>query len=76
MRGKAGLLQLVGRIDIAPGNLMLTLDAPALAVHLVVDADRLDPAALARSVPFQLRKRGVETKARSGRHSRLDAMIR
>ena len=60
--GKAGLLQLVGRIDIAPGNLMLTLDAPALAVHLVVDADRLDPAALARSVPFQLRKRGVETK--------------
>ncbi|MGB3316870.1 MAG: hypothetical protein WBB85_20975, partial [Albidovulum sp.] len=59
---RADLLNLVGRIDIAPGHLMLELDAAALAGHLAIDAGRLTPEALTRSVPFQLRKRGVETK--------------
>ncbi|MCV2874194.1 recombinase family protein [Defluviimonas sp. WL0050] len=60
--GRADLLNLVGRVDIAPGHLMLELDAAALAGHLALDVDRLDADALAKSVPFQLRKRGVETK--------------
>ena len=56
------LLRLVSRIDIAPGMLILALDAAALAVHLALDVDRLDADALTKPVPFQLRKRGVETK--------------
>ncbi|MCV2874208.1 recombinase family protein [Defluviimonas sp. WL0050] len=60
--GRADLLNLIGRIDIVPGHLMLELDAAALAGHLALDVDRLDADALAKSVPFQLRKRGVETK--------------
>ncbi|MEZ5778858.1 MAG: hypothetical protein R3E44_10895 [Paracoccaceae bacterium] len=60
--GRADLLNLVGRIDIAPGHLILALDVTALAGHLTLDVDRLDAGALANSVPFQLRKRGVETK--------------
>ena len=60
--GRADLLRLVGRIDIAPGHLMLVLNAAALAGQLTLDVDRLDADALAKSVPFQLRKRGVETK--------------
>ena len=56
------LLRLVSRIDIAPGMLILALDAAALAVHLALDVDRLDSDALTKPVPFQLRKRGVETK--------------
>ena len=60
--GRADLLNLVGRVDIAPGHLILALDARAVAVHLTLDVDRLDADALTKSVPFQLRKRGVETK--------------
>lgn len=60
--GRAELLGLVGRIDMASGHLMLALDAVALARHLAIGPDRLDAGALTRSVPFQLRKRGVETK--------------
>lgn len=56
------LLRLVSRIDIAPGMLILALDAAALAVHLALDVDRLDADVLTKPVPFQLRKRGVETK--------------
>ena len=41
---------------------MLVLDATVRAVHLALDVVRLDADALAKSVPFQLRKRGVETK--------------
>ncbi|OYX44457.1 MAG: hypothetical protein B7Z02_04970 [Rhodobacterales bacterium 32-67-9] len=60
--GRADLLKLVGRFDIASGHLMLELDASALAGPLTLDVDRQDADALTKSVPFQLRKRGVKTK--------------
>jgi DNA invertase Pin-like site-specific DNA recombinase len=58
----AVLLGLVGRIDITPGQLDLRLDPSALAGWLDIDPDDLDQTCLNRSFPFQLRKRGVETK--------------
>ncbi|MDD9724537.1 recombinase family protein [Roseovarius sp. SK2] len=56
------LLGLVDRIDIMPGQLDLRLDAGTLAELLGIDPDDLDQTRLDRSFPFQLRKRGVETK--------------
>lgn len=58
----ASLLRLVERIDIAPGRLRLGLDPVALAAAVSVESDDLDDTFLTRSFPFQLRKRGVETK--------------
>ena len=58
----ATLLGLVGRIDIMPGQLELRLGAGTLAELLGIDPDDLDQTRLDRSFPFQLRKRGVETK--------------
>ena len=60
--GRAELLELIGRIDIGPGRLMLALDAALLARHLSIDADRINLNELKTSVTFQLRKRGVETR--------------
>lgn len=59
---RAGLLKLVGRIDIAPGTLRLHLATNALASAIDVDLDKLDDASLNHSFPFELRKRGVETR--------------
>jgi hypothetical protein len=59
---RADLLEMVDRIDISPGTLSLLLDATALGRHLSIDADRIDISELMKSVTFQLRKRGVETK--------------
>ncbi len=56
------ILPLVGRIDIAPGKVMLKLDPKAVAVALDIDIDAMDAIALQLEAPFQLRKRGVETK--------------
>ncbi|MBT8418862.1 MAG: recombinase family protein [Silicimonas sp.] len=56
------LCGLVGRVDIAPGTLRLKLDPALLAVRLGVDPSGVDDSALPSSHPFQLRKRGVETK--------------
>jgi len=56
------ILPLVDRIEIAPGKIMLKLDPKAVAERLEIDADALDANALQIEAPFQLRKRGVETK--------------
>ena len=60
--GAVDVLSLVARIDIASGKLSIKLDAEALATQLDLDPDRIDEAAISSSHPFQLRKRGVETK--------------
>lgn len=60
--GRAEVLELVWRVDIAPETLNLAVDAHALAGRVDFDPDCLDKTALTKSVPFQLRKRGVETK--------------
>ena len=59
MRGWSNLIE---RIDIAPGHLTVALDATAIAKHLALPIERLSLDALTISMPFQLRRRGVETK--------------
>lgn len=53
---------LIARIDITPGSLSIILDTSALAEHLNIKPDRLNEEALSFSAPFQLRRKGVETK--------------
>lgn len=56
------VLNLVGRIDLSPGALTITLDAVQLATIIKAGADEIDQAVQTITAPFQLRKRGVETK--------------
>lgn len=56
------LLALIGRIDIAPGSMRLHLDASKLAERLSIEIDAIDTSQLTSCHPFQLRKRGVETR--------------
>lgn len=55
-------LSLCERIDIAPGEIRITLSAKHIADVLEVDHTRIDEALLTITSPFQHRKRGVETK--------------
>jgi DNA invertase Pin-like site-specific DNA recombinase len=56
------LLALIARIDIAPGTLVLRIDATAIAARLEINPGAIDADRLISSHPFALRKRGVETK--------------
>ena len=56
------ILALVERVGIAPGQIKLKLDGPAIAQMLDFDADALGADALKIEAPFRVRKRGVETK--------------
>ena len=58
----SGVLDLVARIDLNPGALSITIDPVQLAAMITVGADEIDEALLMITAPFQLRKRGVETK--------------
>jgi len=72
------LFALIGRIDIAAGSMQIHLDADALINLLQIETDRLIPEALTITRPFQMRKRGVETKLVIGDKSPEldDALIR
>lgn len=59
---RCALLELLDRVDIAPGALQLRLDSATLADLIDVDKEDMNEHCLVHSVPFQLRKRGVETK--------------
>ncbi|HSF96809.1 MAG TPA: recombinase family protein, partial [Thermohalobaculum sp.] len=54
--------KLVEHGQIAPGRISVTLDRRAVAKHLGLALDRIDPAALDLSSTFTLRRRGVEAK--------------
>ena len=56
------VIDLVERIDIAPGSIQVTLNHRALSDLLNVDAAEFNSDALIFKLPFQTRKRGVETK--------------
>ena len=56
------LLRLVARVDIAPGSMTLKMDSLILAERIAIDAECINPDALTSRHPFQLRKRGVETR--------------
>ncbi|MDF0596900.1 recombinase family protein [Psychromarinibacter halotolerans] len=61
-RNAAALLELVSRVEIAPATLQLALETAAIASRLGNDVEAMCPDLLKRSFPFQLRKRGVETR--------------
>lgn len=56
------MLNLVERIDLSPGELTITIDPVQLASIIKAGADEIDEELQMITVPFQLRKRGVETK--------------
>jgi DNA invertase Pin-like site-specific DNA recombinase len=60
--GPEDLLALVARVDIAPGLITLKMDAVILAERIAIDAECINADALTSRQPFQLRKRGVETR--------------
>jgi hypothetical protein len=56
------LLRLVARVDIEPGAMTLKMDAVILTEPIAIDAEYINADALTSRHPFQLRKRGVETR--------------
>jgi site-specific DNA recombinase len=71
-------LDLIERIDLQPGELRITICRDKLASLLEQKLEDLPPEDLAITAPFQLRKRGVETKMIFADASgiRDDALIR
>lgn len=55
-------LQIVERIDLKLGAMTVTLDATRLASLIGCDQTGFEPDTLTITTPFQLRKRGVESK--------------
>lgn len=61
-KGTNAVLKLIVRINIAPDDLVVHLSADVIAALIKADPQHLDETKLSKRVPFQLRKRGVETK--------------
>ncbi len=55
-------LELIARIDLKVGELIICLDQKKIATFLKRDSDRQIQDPLTFKAPFQIRKRGVETK--------------
>ena len=55
-------LDLVGRIDLASGSIKISITAESLSEILTTEPSRINEDLLVLTSPFQLRKRGVETK--------------
>lgn len=60
------LFALLNSGQIAPPNLHLQLAGPVLAQRMSVDPQDLSPTFLTICAPFQLRRRGVETRIAAG----------
>ncbi|WP_375550739.1 recombinase family protein [Rhodophyticola porphyridii] len=56
------VLDLVARIDLCPGTLTIKMDCVQFAAVIKSNADEIDQEQKIITAPFQLRKRGVETK--------------
>jgi len=56
------MLGLSERVELAPGHIEISINTTELAQMLEVDLERVNPDLPAIRAPFQLRKRGVETK--------------
>ena len=56
------LAPLIDRIDLLPGTLTVRLDARSIAKTFETTIDCIDPDAIMITVPFDQRRRGVETK--------------
>ena len=59
---RLALLMMVGRVDIAPGDIKLELLPDKIAEFLAVEQERITEENLNITSDFQHRKRGVETK--------------
>lgn len=55
-------LDLVARIDLSPGELTITIDPVQLAAMIKAGVDEIEEELQIITAPFQLKKRGVETK--------------
>lgn len=55
-------LHLTAWIDLAPGDIRISLDAETIALFLDINPNRITEDLPAIHSPFQIRKRGVETK--------------
>lgn len=53
---------MIERIDISSGAIQITLSSTALVDNLDVELGEINSATLSLELPFQTRKRGVETK--------------
>lgn len=56
------LLDLIDRIDLRPGALTVHMNYQRIAALLEADPAVIEPSLLTITAPFQLRKRGVETR--------------
>jgi len=63
------IADLVDQITLTPGTLAMRLDAAAVGACLDIAPNLIDPDSLTVIVPFQLRRRGVETRIVSGLRS-------
>ena len=55
-------LSLIEKTIVSPGTLQITLCADTLSAHVGIDRASLDGDQLKFAVPFQLKRRGVETR--------------
>jgi site-specific DNA recombinase len=70
-RSQEAVLACIQRATITPGKIEIALDRETVAAWLSVSSDAMNSDALSFSIPFQFRKRGVETKLIIGNgHSR------
>ncbi|GAB5506417.1 MAG: hypothetical protein Rhirs2KO_15800 [Rhizobiaceae bacterium] len=71
------ILYCIDRATIAPGKIVVSLDQGRASELLGVKPLSLDPAALRFEMPFQFRKRGVESKlvVGDGKATHLDAIL-
>ena len=65
-KGPITIFSLIERGTIRPGAIEISLDPEMLADTLEISEDELNPDALMFTLPFQFRKRGVETKLTIG----------
>lgn len=61
-RSQDAFLSYIARAAIVPGMIELALDREAIADCLAIEAATINADQLSFSIPFQFRKRGVETK--------------
>ncbi|WP_223476578.1 recombinase family protein [Oricola indica] len=60
------VLACIQRATITPGEIEIALDREAVAAWLSVSSETINADALSFSIPFQFRKRGVETRLMVG----------
>ncbi|WP_370321951.1 recombinase family protein [Oricola sp.] len=61
-RKPEAILSCIQRATITPGKIVIILDREAVAAWLSVSSDTINSDGLSFAIPFQFRKRGVETK--------------